>query len=263
MLREDMVNEVLTRILSTSLDVSKVRKLAIEGDRRGSYREMVLDGDTLSARSCGPVMEYAFKSMEQHKYDLVELQIECSCNSLTSLSLDAFPNLKTLFIEGCRNLKSVSMSEPPNCDKLVSFTGEGLAAPSLTHLHLRACDKLKALPSPMNTLLPNLHTLEINTCRNIRRLHLPSLTFLEIFFFPNLETLECNKLHRLTSLQQLHIQHCGSLKYMEGEKLPSSLLLLKIRKCGLLGEECKNKHQQVWPKIEHIPTILVDDQQIL
>ncbi|KAL1367004.1 hypothetical protein AAHE18_02G020200 [Arachis hypogaea] len=259
----------------------------------------------------------------QHKYDLVELLIH-SCDSLTSLSLDAFPNLKNLQISGCKNLESVSMSEAPHaalqrliiggCSKLVSFAGEGLAAPNLTHLKVKYCSKLEALPRDMKSLLPTLQSLEIYGCPNICRLaegglppnlksldvgiceqqmrdlswmsnlpaltylkfygydcdniksypevgslpHLPSLTTLVIYWFDNLETLECNELLRLTSLQQLHIYDCSKLENMEGEKLPPSLLLLKIEYCHLLGEHCKNKHQLIWPKISHIPTIEVN-----
>ncbi|QHO06819.1 Putative disease resistance protein [Arachis hypogaea] len=69
------------------------------------------------------------------------------------------------------------MSEPPHaalqrltingCHKLVSFAGEGLAAPNLTHLSITYCDKLEAFPSHMNTLLPSLHSLCIGACRKI------------------------------------------------------------------------------------------------
>ncbi|RYR75198.1 hypothetical protein Ahy_A02g009873 isoform C [Arachis hypogaea] len=114
-----------------------------------------------------------------HKYDLVELLIH-SCDSLTSLSLDVFPNLRNLEIYYCRNLESVSMSEAPHaalqclsirgCSKLVSFAGEGLAAPNLTHLQVAYCDKLEALPRDMKSLLPSLHTLEVYCCPNICRL---------------------------------------------------------------------------------------------
>ncbi|XP_057743492.1 putative disease resistance protein At3g14460 [Arachis stenosperma] len=271
---------------------------------------------------------FEFLEQQQHKYDLVELEIEDSCDSLTSLSLDVFPNLKNLKISKCRNLESVSMSEAPHaalqrvyisfCRKLVSFAGEGLAAPNLAHLHVRYCDKLEALPRDMKSLLPSLHSLQIYGCPNICRLpegglppnlrslswgngeqqmrdlswipnlhalthltingdgckniksypevgslpHLPSLTNLTIWDFKNLETLECNELLRLTSLQQLHIAFCEKLENMEGEKLPPSLLRLQVDCCDLLGEHCKNKHQLIWPKISHIPTIQVDFKHI-
>ncbi|XP_057742518.1 putative disease resistance protein At3g14460 [Arachis stenosperma] len=322
MLKKEMRKQVFFRIVSSLSDVSKVRKLRIGGYGIERHKEaMYVDGDTLSIRGRESVKESALKAMMsinhlsclqeirilkcrklefpqllQRKYDLVELQIYYSCDSLSSLSLDVFPNLKNLEIEGCMNLESVSMSEAPHaalqrlsirgCDKLVSFAGEGLAAPNLTYLHIYGCPNICRLPK--DGLPPNLKSLAVeigeqqmrdlswmgnldalihltiygNKCKNIKLYpevgslpHLPSLTTLKIRGFDNLETLECNELLRLTSLQQLHIYDCEKLENMEGEKLPPSLLLLELRRCGLLGENCKNKHQLIWPKISHIPTI--------
>ncbi|MED6215891.1 hypothetical protein PIB30_002579 [Stylosanthes scabra] len=267
---------------------------------------------------------------QQQNSDLVELHIEYSCVSLASLSLDAFPKLKTLGISNCKNLKSVSMSEPPHtalqrlaiheCPRFVSISGEGLAAPNLTHLDVSFCSNLEALPRDMNTLFPSLLSLDIHGCPKIPRLpedvllpnlkqltvggcksqltglsamgnlealthltiyddtfesitksypevgslpHLPSLTTLCLYDFFSLETLECNQLSPLISLQELVIQDCSGLENMAGEKLPSSLLLFHVIRCPLLGEHCENKRQQIWPKIEHIPTIRVNSHKIV
>ncbi|QHO52017.1 Putative disease resistance RPP13-like protein [Arachis hypogaea] len=357
MLKEDMVNQVLMRIVFSSSDVSKVRQLEIREYHEGWGKHMRLDGDRLSISGFECVVEYAFKSriihhltslqeiqisrcssvaslggnclskslqkltisncreleflQQQQKYDLVELHIVNSCDSLTSLSLDSFPNLENLEIRGCSNLESVSKSEPPHAAlQHLTIT----SCPNLTHFDVSYCDKLVALPRDMNTRLPNLHSLHIQGCPNICRLsggglpsnlkelrvgdceeqvrglswlgnldnlthltisgircesiksypevgslpRLPSLTTLHISKFHNLETLECNELLRLTSLQQLHIHWCPNLENMAGEKLPSSLLLLKIERCPLLGERCK-KNQQIWPTISHIPAIEVID----
>ncbi|QHO22402.1 Putative disease resistance RPP13-like protein [Arachis hypogaea] len=351
MLKGDMVNQVFMRIVSSSSDVSKVRRLKIQEDNGGWGKEMRLDGDSLTISGFESVAECAFKAriihhltslqeihiswcssvvsmggnclpkslqklkivfcgeiellQQQHKYDLVDLQIEHSCDSLTSLSLDAFPNLQNLKIIGCSNLESVSMSEPPHA--------------ALQRLSITRCSKFVSLPSDMNSLLPNLESLDIRGCPNICRLpegglpanlkelsvgdceqqvrslswlgnldnlthltisghgsesriksypevgwlpRLPSLTTLHIRAFYNLETLECNELLRLTSLQQLHIEFFMNLKNIAGEKLPPSLLLLKIDECGLQAEHCEDKHQQIWSKISHIPTILVDGIRI-
>ncbi|XP_072069123.1 putative disease resistance RPP13-like protein 1 isoform X1 [Arachis hypogaea] len=369
-LNGDMLHQVFMRIVSSSLDALKVRKLVIIGFREGWLSAripgMSLNGDTLSIMGSESVVESAYNEMmsikhlpslqeveiiecsfavswpnncllpkslqkltirqcskvefPEQKYDLVEVLID-SCDSLTSLSLDVFPNLKNLDIHHCRNLESVSMSEAPHatlqrlsitfCFKLVSLAGEGLAAPNLTRLQVAYCDKLEALPRDMNSLLPSLQSIEIFCCPNISRLaegglppnlkelhvgfceqqmrdlswmgnlhalthlsiygdycdniksypevgslpHLPSLTSLRIQDFDNLETLECNELLRLTSLQELFIRSCKKLENMEGEKLPPSLLLLEIQDCDLLEEHCKNKHQLIWPKISHIPAI--------
>ncbi|KAL4393005.1 Putative disease resistance RPP13-like protein [Arachis hypogaea] len=354
MLKGDVLNSILWRRVS-----------CLREDDEGRSDEMVGGGDALSIRACESFnarSNWLPKSLQklkilwfpkfeflEHKYDLVELRIRYSCDSLSSLSLDVFPNLKNLEIIKCRNLESVSMSEAPHsalerisiydcpelvlfggeglaapnlthltisdCPELVSFAGEGLATPNLTHLSLIRCGKLEALPRDMKSLLRNLHSLHISGCPNICRLaegglppnlkelhvgfckqqmrdlswmpnlhalthltivgchcdsvtsyaevgslpHLPSLTTLKICSFPNMETLECNELLHLTSLQQLHIKYCKKLENMEGEKLPSSLLLLIIEDCGLLGEHCRNKHQLIWPKISHIPTVKVSD----
>ncbi|QHO51907.1 Putative disease resistance RPP13-like protein [Arachis hypogaea] len=338
MLQGNILGEVFWRVISSLLSgVSEVRKLCICKNRSGRSETLYLREDTLSIRGCESVIDSVFKAIsihqlefpeqQQHKYDLVELQIGKNCGSLTALSLDAFPNLKNLAIHRSGNLESISMSEPPHaslqhlsiseCPEFVSFPVEGLAAPNLTDLDVFRCSKLVALPRDMNTLLPNLQSLSVQDCPKISRFpecglppnlkqltvgrqwrdllpmanldalahltiiddywspsmiksfpevgslpQLPSLTTLRLFNFKNLETLECNELLRLTSLQQLHIKYCNKLENMEGEKLPPSLLLLQIKECGLLGEHCKNKHQLIWPKIFHIPTIQVDDKHI-
>ncbi|KAL4336593.1 hypothetical protein AHAS_Ahas12G0025700 [Arachis hypogaea] len=142
------------------------------------------------------------------------------------------PNLKELRVGGCEEHVR-GLSWMGNLDNLTHLTISGFG-----------CESIKSYPEVGS--LPRL----------------PSLTTLHIQDFDNLETLECNELLRLTSLQQLHISYCKRLKNMEGENLPPSLLLLKIYDCGLLGEHCKNKHQQIWPRISHIATIEVDDDQI-
>ncbi|XP_057744193.1 putative disease resistance RPP13-like protein 1 isoform X2 [Arachis stenosperma] len=132
MLKEEMLNRVFFRIVSSLSDVSKVRKLHIDtGFTEEHTKDMFLDGETLSISGCESVVESAFKAMmsinhlsclqqiqiwssrklefprlQQQKYDLVELQIDYSCDSLTSLSLDVFPNLKNLEIRGCREFVS-------------------------------------------------------------------------------------------------------------------------------------------------------------
>ncbi|RYR75220.1 hypothetical protein Ahy_A02g009889 isoform B [Arachis hypogaea] len=350
MLKGDMLNQVLMRIVFSSSDVSKVSQLEIQEDGERWYKKMSLDEDSLSIRGFECVVESAFKAriihhltslqeieisgcssvvslggnclpkslqklkifncrqiellQQQHKYDLVNLQIYESCASLTSLSLDAFPNLENLEIEWCSNLESVSMSEPPHT--------------ALQRLTISQCSKFVSLPSDMNSLLPNLHSLDIQGCPNICRWpegglpanlkelsvgdceeqvrglswlgnldnlthltisdhhsvsriksypevgwlpRLPSLTTLHIQAFDNLETLECNELLRLTSLQQLHISWCKKLENIAGEKLPASLLLLQIDACHLLRKRCKNKHQQIWSKISHIPTIHIEQRR--
>ncbi|KAL2658557.1 hypothetical protein AAZV13_03G031200 [Glycine max] len=79
----------------------------------------------------------------QHKHELLEtLSIHSSCDSLTSLPLVTFPNLRHLIIEKCENMESLLVSGAESfkslcslsiyeCPNFVSFWREGLPAPNL------------------------------------------------------------------------------------------------------------------------------------
>ena len=115
----------------------------------------------------------------QQKHELLEsLEINNSCDSLTSLQLATFPNLIRLQIINCENMeslsvlasesfKSLSSFEIGGCPKFVSFPGEGLCAPNLTGFSVYNCEKLKSLPYQMRTLLPKLEYLYISNCQQI------------------------------------------------------------------------------------------------
>nr|KYP32068.1 Putative disease resistance protein At3g14460 family [Cajanus cajan] len=115
----------------------------------------------------------------QHKHELLEsLNVYNSCDSLTSLPLITFSNLKTLIIDRCENMESllVSVSESPKnlsyfeirqCPNFVSFPREGFPAPNLTSLIVGFCDKLKSLPTQMSALLPKLEHIYIRNCPKI------------------------------------------------------------------------------------------------
>ncbi|MED6137948.1 hypothetical protein PIB30_069784 [Stylosanthes scabra] len=91
-----------------------------------------------------------FPELHRQKHDLVELEIAFSSSSLTSFSLDVFPNLKNLQITVCENLESLSLSEPPHA--------------ALQHLEVSFCSNLEELPRDMNILFPNLESLCIRGC---------------------------------------------------------------------------------------------------
>ncbi|XP_057420945.1 putative disease resistance protein At3g14460 [Lotus japonicus] len=139
-----------------------------------------------------------FPQQQKQTHELLEwLEIKSSCDSLTSLPLESFPNLKRLSISGCESLVSLSVSESRvfalqnlillevrECPNLVSLAREGLAAPNLIRIVVSDCDKLESLPPQLNTLLPNLKSLQIGNCPRIESFPaegmLPSLTFIEI-----------------------------------------------------------------------------------
>ncbi|KAL5133225.1 putative disease resistance RPP13-like protein 1 [Glycine soja] len=115
----------------------------------------------------------------QHKPELMEpLPIYNSCDSLTSLPLVTFPNLKTLRIENCENMesllgsgsesfKSLNSFRITRCPNIESFPRDGLPAPNLTDFVVKYCNKLKSLPDEMNTLLPKLEFLQVEHCPEI------------------------------------------------------------------------------------------------
>ncbi|XP_027338378.1 putative disease resistance RPP13-like protein 1 [Abrus precatorius] len=87
---------------------------------------------------------------------------------------------------------------------------------------------------------------------------LPSLSTLQLLKFETMETLDCNSLLHLTSLEVLRIGYCPKLKNMVGKRLPPSLVKLDIYGSPLLEERCKKKHPQIWKRISHISGIQVD-----
>ncbi|KAL3027241.1 hypothetical protein AAZX31_03G040000 [Glycine max] len=109
----------------------------------------------------------------QHKHELLEsLILYNRCDSLTSLPLVTFPNLKTLQIKNCENMESLLVSGSESfkslnyfkitgCPNIASFPREGLPAPNLTYFAVKYCNKLKSLPDEMNNLLPKLEYLEM------------------------------------------------------------------------------------------------------
>ncbi|MED6215917.1 hypothetical protein PIB30_002604 [Stylosanthes scabra] len=180
--------------------------------------------------------------------------IMCSkFEALPCLMESLLPNLEFLFVQGC----------PGICRLL-----EGGLPTKLKELRLGVCEEqLKALSSMGN--MDNLTSLTIlgsSEVRSYLELHLlprlPSLKTLHLWGVHDLEELDCDELLRLSSLQRLQISYCEKLENMCGEKLPSSLLLLQIQDCPLLEQHCKNKNQEIWSKISHIPIIQVNAKQI-
>lgn len=117
--------------------------------------------------------------------------------------------------------------------------------------------------------LPFLRNLEIGGSYEQGRLEslpekwlLPStLSFLGIHGFPNLKSLYNKGLQDLTSLGTLVISECEKLKYFPKQGLPSSLSCLKIRDCPLLKKRCQRDKGKEWPKISHIPSIVLEEDE--
>jgi leucine-rich repeat protein SHOC2 len=87
--------------------------------------------------------------------------------------------------------------------------------------------------------------------------YLPSLRNIEFCLCSHLKTLPhwiCN----LTSLQHITIKDCENLASLP-ERMPhlAKLQTLEIIECPLLLEECETQTSATWPKIAHIPNIIL------
>ncbi|KAK7315225.1 hypothetical protein VNO77_33762 [Canavalia gladiata] len=236
-----------------------------------------------------------FRKLEfplQHKHELLcSLSIDKSCDSLTSLPLDTFPNLERLNINHCENLESlfVSVSQSlqnltylkiRSCCNFVSFPKDGLPAPNLSRFIISDCNKLKSLPQQMNALLPKLEHLEICCCPEIE-------WFTEGSMPPNLRVMKIENCEKLVvglawpkegflppSLVTLRLYQFSSLETIDCKGLIhlTSLHQLRIQDCpkleNMAGERLpaslkhlyvyrcpllQQRYPLIWPKISHIP----------
>ena len=173
-----------------------------------------------------------------------------SSDSLISLPLDFFPQLRSLSIWDCANLQSLSMPveiqkdltslealEIRDCPELESFLKGGLSASNLMSIWLSNCKNLKELPDRLNTLMNSLRSLFINNCPEVVSLpKLPSsLSLLRITFCYKLELMMDWGLHSLCTLSRLEIEGgCKNVEtFPEDKLLPSNLNSLCIS--GLLN----------------------------
>ncbi|XP_031259730.1 putative disease resistance RPP13-like protein 1 [Pistacia vera] len=168
-------------------------------------------------------------------------------NSLAGWGFHKFTSLRSLSVSGCPN--AVSFPEEEMGMKLPS---------SLTEMSISGFPKLKYLSPKGFQDLTSLEKLWINDCPNLTSLlDFPSsLLLLSIHCCQNLTSLR-----DLSSLfVELWISSCLNLASLPD--LPSSLLQLWVSDCPLLKQRCKRDKGQDWPKITHIPCVLIDGKFI-
>ncbi|RYR32689.1 hypothetical protein Ahy_A10g047220 isoform B [Arachis hypogaea] len=233
--------------------------------------------------------------MEGQHHSLHKLMIQNSCDSVTSFSLDSFPNLVRVKISKCKKMEYLVVSrslsclrslEIENCGSLKSLQTLWMASPQLEDLILLGCPEidLSATGDPHRSLrdltiscyekqlscvASQFHGLtylcikgenESVKCLPKEGWLPATLESLRLEFITSVKMLECKGLAHLTSLQELTMNHCYNLENIDGEKLPASLLRLIING-GRLGKRCEMKDPQVWPKISHIPAIYKATEQ--
>ncbi|RYQ87529.1 hypothetical protein Ahy_B09g095045 [Arachis hypogaea] len=221
-----------------------------------------------------------FSEQLQHK-SLTKISV-VGCHSLKLLPLWDFPNLKNLKVSVCQRVEYVEVPHAlpslrdlciSGCPSLVSLPALGLAAPHLEELDIRNCPKIDCFVE--ECLPPSLEKVVVIGCQKLARwitskgLQSEGLTYLwlggcfdvnsfpregclpssleslELWNFPNMETLDSKGLHHLTSLKRLAIGDCRKLESVTEEHLLASIANIYI------GEECPLRRKL--EEMEHPP----------
>ncbi|WKA01732.1 hypothetical protein VitviT2T_019999 [Vitis vinifera] len=227
----------------------------------------------------------------------------CHCSSLTSFPRGKFPStLEGLDIWDCEHLESISEemfhSTNNSLQSLTLWRYPNLKTlpdclNTLTNLRIADFENLELL-LPQIKKLTRLTRLEISNCKNIKtplsqwglsRLtslkHLwirgmfpdatsfsddphsipfPTIiTFLSLSEFQNLESLASLSLQTLTSLEQLGIESCPKLRSILPREglLPDTLSRLHAWRCPHLTQRYSKEEGDDWPKIAHIPCVVI------
>ena len=211
-----------------------------------------------------------------------------SCQNLNvGLPIGHLPSLEHISIQKCDQMVAVLPTSPHidtaypsvktleifSCSRLESFSGTGLPS-SLKKLEIYDCNML--LANRMNWNLQRISSLVDLVVYGSRfdgydeamdsfpeeGLLPPTLRNLSISCFTKLKALNIKGFQHLISFQQLHLLHCYLLQCLPEEGLPRTLTSLDIYKCPLLSPRCQRETGEDWPKIQHIPRIYIDRNEI-
>ena len=293
-----LLKELSPKLVSLSIGGPTTTLKSIEGITSHYYSSL----ETLAIRgSCDSLWSFPLKFYTKLKYfvvyesqNLESLSVSEGSHqditSLTYLQIGECPNFVSFASGGlcAPNLTQISIF---NCKNLKSLPeGMHTLLPSLEFLFLSDCQELQSFPE--GGLPSNLVTLEISNCdklfssrmewglqalHSLRKFRVscsfeelesfpekallpPTLTDFTISSSPNLKSL--NEFQHLTSLQHLDIANCDKLQYLPKEGLPASLSSLSLLRCPLLKEKCQREKGDYWPKIAHIPMIMIEDEVI-
>jgi hypothetical protein len=212
-----------------------------------------------------------FPHEDLHNFtSLEELKISYSCDSMISFTVGALTVLKSLFIEGCQNLKSILIADDASkkslsflrsiklwdCNELESFPPGGLATPNLVYIALWKCEKLRFLPEAMNSLT-GLQEMEID--------NLPELQSFVIDDLPSsLQELTVGSVggimwnteptwEHLTRLSVLRINCNDTVNSLMVPLLPASLVTVRI--CGFNDKSIDRKWFQHLTSLQNLEIV--------
>ncbi|KAL1146398.1 hypothetical protein V6Z11_A11G369300, partial [Gossypium hirsutum] len=192
-------------------------------------------------------------------------------------------NLRELMIANCEyfgslpkcinNFTSLRDLELRECSADISFPEEGFPT-NLTSLTISNAPKIyTSLVEWGFNRLTSLQELKIKGegCSGvvsfpeeaIRMMLPPSLTYIIIRRFENLEFMCSKGLQHLTSLQQLGIYDCPKLASLPEKDMLLSLQHLRIARCPLLEEGCSRGKGREWSKNSHIPLVEINDKKVI
>nr|TKS10257.1 hypothetical protein D5086_0000085060 [Populus alba] len=183
---------------------------------------------------------------------------------LESLFISWMLDLESLSNRVLDNLSALKSLRIFECEKLESLPEEGLRnLNSLEFLGIWSCGRLNCLP--MNGLcgLSSLHRLFIHGCDKFTSLsegvrYLTTLEDLDLYGCPELNSLP-ESIQHLTSLRSLCIENCDGLASLPNQiRYLTSLQSLIINHCPNLKKRYEKDLGEDWPKIVHIPQIIIN-----
>ncbi|KAL5548779.1 hypothetical protein UlMin_004010 [Ulmus minor] len=195
---------------------------------------------------------------------LTDLHINVCKKLIVGLPDCHLPSLKSIHIEKCDEMVGVFVCQSRQEMDTNAF-------PSLRSISIDRCKKLwenrmkwglERLPSLMTLSLVGMGREEEVDSFPEEGLLPTTLTHLCILHFSKLKGLNGRAFQHLTSLQNLRMWYCRELECLPQEGLPLSLSRLSISGCPVLEQRCQRGTGEDWPKIQHIPKIIINYEAI-